>query len=804
MLKNEIITALRNITRHKIQAAVNITGLSMGMCVSVLILFWVWGEIRYDGHHIHARRIYRAVSTVSAPGLEPQGYAGTPAPYGPSLKEAFDGIEGFVRLYPSRMLVRRGDRKAFEELLFADATLFDVFTFQPLQGDPQSALLDPGSVVMTRSAAREYFGNDSPLNQTLRMENERCGSRRYTVTAVIADPPEHSHFRTGLFASMATLESIPFYEENHFRSWTNRGMYTYLLIHEGIAAGALEESLSGFDRRNTARTHGTGPAPELTTHLQPLRSIHLNSHLQEELRPNGDRSTVAALSLVAFSILLLACVNYTNLATAQTIARSREVGIRKAVGASPKQLVKQFFIEAFIFTLIALVFTVLLIELAMPLYHSITGETLGHTLFTNWAILGILVILLLFVGFLSGSYPAYALSHSSPASILRGLLSFGMDRINIRRGLVVFQFFVSIGLIIVTLVIHEQLEYMSTSRGYDARNILVIPIHSGWMQQDPASAKEALEQNPNILSVAVTPGAQGGRHAAGIQILPEGRTAPIPGKMIGSDHDFVRTLGLRLVSGRDFSRDAAPDAPEALLLNESAVRELNLPHPLDARIRWRADGHGPETRGVVIGVVGDFQYPSIESRRDPLVIRVDPGPAGRFLIRIRPGHAEDTVATLRQAWERLDPVHPLEYDFLEQALLRRYRTEIHLSRVLAVLSILSIVTASLGLLGLTAFLVQQRTKEIGMRKVLGASFMDILSVLVHEFSRWILLANVLAWPLAFLVARKWLMSFQSRILIGLDTFLLSGFAVCVIALTSICFLALRIALTSPTENLRYE
>lgn len=805
MLRNEITTALRNITRHKIHAAVNIAGLSMGMAATVLILFWVWGEISYDRYHIRADRIFRMVSAFQGSGMEPQTYAKTPAPYGPAIRDQYEEVEEAVRLYPRRMFAQSQNARAFEEIIFADPSLLNVFTFKVLHGNPSTALQNPGSVVLTRSAAMKYFGHGSPLNQVIQLECRKTGNRPYAVTAIIEDIPKNSHYYTNMFVSMSTLKTVSYYIEKHFGSWIYHGMYTYLLIKENTKSEQLEEKFVNFNRRNIIPHLVDDTDLSITIHLQNLKRIHLHSHLQEEIRSNGNIKNVLIFSAVAFFILLLACINYMNLATAQTITRAKEVGIRKAVGASPRQLIKQFFIEAFIFTFIALVFTILLIELSMPLYHAITGENLGYSVYMNWKILGGLVFILLFVGFVSGSYPAYILSRTNPASILRGLLSFGIEKINIRRSLVLLQFCIAIGLIIVTLVMTEQVSLLKNRTGFDTKNLLVIPINTEWMKLNHETVKEALSQNTNILNASVMSGIPGGSTAVDeIRILSENQSTLYTTKMIYADHDYLRTTGLSLVSGRDFSKSTPSDATEAFILNESAVREFNLSQPLGTPILWGDEWHETQKKGRIIGVVKDFQYQSLKTSIAPLVIHIKPYFTRLFVLRIAPDDIPNTISFIRQTWEKYDPAYPFEYEYLEDKFNRQYRSEASLSRVLLYLSILAITIASMGLLGLTAFLVQQRTKEIGMRKVLGASFMDIISILIREFTKWIILANLLAWPIAFIILRQWLIEYAYYIDLRITTFLLAGLIVVAIALTTIFLQASRIAYSNPTENLRYE
>ncbi len=620
------------------------------------------------------------------------------------------------------------------------------------------------------------------------------------------DMPKNSHFIADLFVSFKTLEQIPIFQQNYIQNWVRHEFYTYVLLTDGHSQAELEAKMPAFIDKYAAQQVKAILGGTISSSLQPLKSIHLHSHRQVEISPNSDIKYVYIFSFIALIILLIACVNFMNLATARSAKRSMEVGLRKVVGASRTQLIQQFLGESLMFTCFALMFALVIVSATLPSFNSLTGKEISINYLYNPFLLGGLVLILIFVGLTSGSYPAFFISRYQPAIVLKGSKSTGSKKSLLRRGLVVLQFSISIILIISTTVVLNQLDFLRNKKlGFDKDHVVVVPITANSFRQNSESVKENFMQNPNIINATITHSVPGGNTAGDvIRMVKEEGTQTMTVRMIYTDHDYLKTMGMEIVDGRDFSKDMSTDASEAFIINEAAVRAWQLEKPLETQLEWGGPQYGKEKKGKVIGVVKDYQFQSLKDEINPLVIQIEPQDTNVYAIRVRPEAIPETLQFIETKWKEIDPAHPFEYYFMDESFDRLYRSEEKLSQIFSIFSSLAIFIAALGLFGLALFMVEQRTKEIGVRKILGASLGNIFVLISKEFVYLVLIANFVAWPLAYLLMRKWLQNFSYRIDMGIWIFVLAGAIALAIALLTISFQAIKAALADPVKSLRYE
>lgn len=797
MLMNYLKIAFRNIKKSKSFAFINIAGLAIGISCCILITLFIQDELSYDRYHDKGDRIYRLVDSFDVEGGLSRHFALSSAPFAPALTKDFPEVEDAVRIFPGRRRMVVFDEKQYYEdgIYFADASLFGIFSFPLIQGDPDTALNAPNTIVISKRIARRYFGDKEPMNRTLAVNGQD-----YLVTGVMEEIPSNSHFHADMFASLKTQEQMPSIQKRYFQSWARHEFYTYLLLKQGSSAAELQKKLPDFIQKYAAEQIKSILGGTLSARLQPLHRIHLYSHLQMEIGTNGDIKYVYIFAIVALFILLIGCFNFMNLSTARSVNRSREIGLRKVVGASRIQLVKQFLGESMLFAFFSSVMAVLIVKVALPFFNSLTNKDMGFQDMTRIILVGSVLMILIFVGILSGSYPAFFVSRYQPAKVLKSTVNVATGKSRLRKVLVLFQFSISITLIISTAVVLDQIDFLRNRKlGFDKEHVVVIPIRENAIRKNAETIKADLMQNPSILSATITIGVPGGVVAGdAIQLVTEEGQKTLTLRMIYTDHDFIKTMGMEIIQGRDFSKDMTTDASEAFIINEAAVRHLGLDDPLSTRFHW------DEKNGKVIGVVKDFQFQSLKDEINPLVIHIWPSNTFVFAMRIRPEHIPATLAYIRDKWNTLDPAHPFEYSFMDETFDKLYRSEEKLSQIFSLFSILAILIAALGLFGLALFMVEQRTKEIGIRKVLGASIGSIFVLISKEFTLLVLLANVVAWPAAFILMRQWLQNFAYRVNMAPGIFMISGAIALSIALLTISYQTLKAAMADPVESLRYE
>ncbi len=797
MLTNYLKIAFRHLQRQKGYTFINVAGLAVGLACCLLIVLYVQDERSYDRHHHHADRIFRLTINYH----EGSHWAPIGPPVGPALMAQMPEIEQIARIFPfgNRAVLRYEDLQ-FEESggVYADSTVFEVFTLPLLRGNPATALTAPGSLVLSQRMARKYFGEADPMGRTLTVP----GWRDFTVTAIMKDVPTTTHLPFDFMASMQTYYDARGDGINQARTWA--GFYTYVLLREAHQAEAVVQKAPAFATGFFEGRFET-PADEVMQFvLQPLPEIHLHSKLEKEYRANSDVLYVYVFSAIALFVLLIACINFINLATALAAMRMREVGVRKTLGAGRLQLARQFLGESALMAAMALVLAGILIALWLPVFNHLTGKTLTLTDLQDPRLLLGLAVMTLLTGLISGAYPAFVISGFRPTQALRGTgVGKASQPARLRKGLVVFQFAISIFLIIGTAVVLSQLTYFRTKQlGFDKERVVHVRLGGELneaVENNLETIKQELLRNPALLNVSLAADVPGERYSLESMSVDGHRDDEETMMRIawGVDHDYLKTLRIELVAGRDFSREAPADT-NAWIINEAAVKRLGLRDAVGRVLRWG------RYAGPIVGVAKDFHFASLRHQIEPLVIPLRPGVGGMLLARVQGPQMAEALSFLEAALDRLVPGQLFSYSFVADDFDLLYRDEDKLRDVFGYFAAIAIFIACLGLFGLAAFTAGQRTKEIGVRKVLGASVAGIVLLLSKEFSKLVGLAFVVAAPLAYFAMDRWLQDFAYRIEISWGIFLIAGLAALGVAWLTVSYQSIRAALADPVDVLRYE
>jgi len=799
MIKHYLHVGLRALGRHKGYTFVNVAGLALGLACCLLILLFVRDEHAYDRFHTNADRLYRLNKVVTPQEGGTERHAISSGLMGPTLAADYAQVEDVVRVLPwfDDVLLRVGDETAkVSDVVLADANFFELFDFRLLRGDPTTVLEPVLSIVLTETTARRLFGDEDPVGRTVTGLNDL----EYTVTGLAEDPPEHAHLRfNALISWSSTVPGNGALEMGFLNNWLTQALFTYILLAPDADPEALTAQLPDFMQRNFPQR-----AEQYHLYLQPFTDIYLGSSdllYVSDLRL-GNRTYVYVLSIIAVLILLIACINYMNLATARATRRTTEVGIRKVIGANRTQLARQFLGESVLVVLLALGVAVALVEAVRPAFNHFTGKHLTVDLVNDPWLLAGLAGLVLVVGLVSGLYPALVLSRFQPVQVLKDGAYRGAGGFMLRRVLVVVQFAISITLIIGSLAVYRQMTYLqSTDLGYQRDQLVVLPVDNTTLPGQFEAVKAALLQHPQVTHVTGS-SAVPGQATMGFGIVPEGRPADetwTTQTIRVDDYDLIETYGMEMAAGRYFSDDFATDATNGVVINEAMVRALGWTDPVGKRL----DIPGEVDEGTVIGVVNDFHYASLHQTIQPLALYMAPR-WDNLTIRITGRDVPGTLAHLQDTWERFEPQYPFEYFFLDASFAALYQTEERLMETLGLFTLLALFIAALGLFGLAAFTAEQRTKEVGIRKVMGATVMSLVVLLSKTFVRLVVLAFVVAAPLAYFITRFWLSSFAYRVELSWWTFLLAGLTALGIALLTVSYQAIKVALSDPVKSLRYE
>lgn len=803
MLRNYFKVILRNVNRNKGYSLINIAGLAIGMACCILIAMWLVDELSFDRYHENADRIYR-VGHVLTLGGNSRSAPLVSLPMAPAMVDEFPEVINAVRFSKSgRTSVRYGDMVFYEEgILFADSSVFDIFSFTLVEGDPANALAAPYTAVLTETTARKYFGDENPLGKTIIYS----GNKNYTVTGVVQDVPRNSHFTFDILCSYMTLT-----EESWRLQWGNIVDYAYILLEKDADYRALEAKLPVLIDKNFGEQLKQIGA-DIKLFLQPLMSIHLHSHMMGELGSNGNIVYIYLFSGIAVFILLIACINFINLATARAANRAREVGMRKTFGAIRGNLIRQFLSESILFSLLAVILALLLLELFLPLFGSITGRQLNIDFWRlPWFIPGLMGLVLL-VGLAAGSYPAFFLSAFQPIKVLKGDLKSGRTGARLRSILVVFQFTIAVVLIAGTIIIYNQLNYVrSVDLGFQQEQVVVIPYMEKFRLSQQESLMKELSSLAGVADVALSSRVPG-RRVSMQNFLPEGFSED-QSQLIGVmkvDENFLSTMGIELAAGRNFSEAITSDSVESVIINETAAAKFGWTEAVGKVIKEpnMASEEGGYVPNQVIGVVKDFHFSSLHEPIEPLIIVYKYEPwletIRYLLVRLAPGNIRHTLDLIKDRWSAFTPGLPFDYYFLDESFARQYREDERLGNLVLSFSLLAVLIGCLGLLGLSSFMAEQRTWEIGIRKVLGASITGIVRLLLREFTFLVLVANVIAWPVAYLVMKRWLEGFAYHVDIGMGVFVLTALFSMVIAVITVGYQAVKTAVLNPIEALRQE
>ena len=798
MLKNYLKVAYRNLFKNPSYTFINVAGLAAGIAACLLIAFFIRDELAFDRFHANGDRIARVTSAYTDEAGS-RAFARTYPAIAPSLRTDFSEVLETVRFQRYQGALRQGDLIFNEDrMFFAGASIFGIFTFPLLRGNPETALTQPNSAVLTESTARRYFGNEDPMGKTVALSD----TLEFAVTGVAADVPAQSHLQFDILLSYETWKQIQLARDRDLDNlWTAGTNYTYALFSSLEAISSIESQLPAYLERQIGSQENAGAVMSL--HLQPIRDIHLHSDLRQELGSNGNLTFLYVFSVIAAFILLISCINFMNLSTARSTQRAREVGVRKALGARRGQLVKQFLGEALLLCSAAFALAAILVAVLLPAFNVFTGKAIAFD--ASGFGVGLLAAggLLVVVSALGGVYPAFVLSAFRAAHVIKGAPG-GKRQLSgrIRQALVVFQFALSIAIIAGTIVARQQLQYMqSRDLGFEGEQVLVLPFN--W-ERAVIDQYETLKQElltlasvQNVTASGDVPGRMFTSMSYWIEGMPEGESGGINALIV--DPDFTETYGLQMLAGRDFSPDLAANLGESFLLNERAVQEMGMTPDEVIGKRFRMNETGP-----VVGVVKDFHFEGLQNEIEPLVMTVWPDWFGYVSLRVESGRMQKTIEQIEAQWTALFPSLPFEYFFLDEDFGRQYQAEQRFEQVFFVFALLAILISCLGLYGLATFMAEKRTKEIGLRKVLGATEAGVVWMFSSEFARLVVVAFVIAAPVAYLAMSRWLERFSYRIDVEWWMPVLAGGLAMTIALLSIGYQFLKAARANPVDALKYE
>ncbi len=790
MIRNHITVALRNLRKHKAYSLINVTGLAIGMASTILILLWVRDELSFDRFHAKATQIHRIYRDEAATAAGSSS-ALTPPPMAAALKKDFPEVLLATRFGTwQRRLVTSGDRSFSESrYMHVDPDFFDMFSFPLLKGDPETALAEPYSIVLTESAAAKYFGDEDPVGRSLTVDR----SFDVTVTGIVQDPPQNSSLTFDMLSPFAILLT-QYIGEEATDNWGFNSFGTYVLLAPDVPAEDFNPKLEGYLQRNDEEDDDRLVA-------QPLLDIHLRSNVGHDLGNRGSIKYVWIFGALALFILAIAAINFVNLTTARSAKRAREVGVRKVVGARRSQIVRQFFGESILMSLLALGAALILVELVLPAFNALSRKEISTAWFENFPALAGCLCLALATGLLSGVYPALFLSSFRPVRVLKGSLQAAGGGSTFRKVLVIVQFSLSVFLITGTAVISRQMAYMrNKDLGFDKEQIVHLRLFGELSAKYPV-IKESLLRNPDVVSVTASMSLP-----TSIQGSPgtpewEGKDpdAVMEIKADFVDFDYIETFGISMVEGRSFSQDFATDPEEAYLVNEEAVRRMGLERPAVGKrfSFW-------EREGKIIGVMKDAHFQPFHQKIEPLVFKIFPPWFRALYVKIRAGDTAARLASIEKTWASLDLGYPFDVRFLDEDFENLYRSEARMGTLFRTFAALAVFIACLGLFGLASFMAEQRTKEIGIRRILGASVTGITAMMSREFIAWVLAANLVAWPAAWFFMSRWLQGFAYRSELSPWSFLVSGAIALTIALATVSALSVRAASANPADTLRYE
>lgn len=781
--------AWRSLLKKKGYAITTLTGLSVGLATCLLILLFVIDELSFDQYHVNKDRIFRLATAIKGASFE--GVAKVNGPWGLAASEEIPEIESVSRFVMTGQLLMEYNRQKFYEPngFYADSSVFRIFSFELLEGDPASALAGLNNIVLSESLSKKYFGQTSPLGQTLRID----GDTDYKVTGVVKDISANSHFTFDYLLSMSSLQHP---QRDSWSGWNQ--FYTYLLLKPQADPKAVADKMKSIINKNVdAETAGN-----FTPFLQPLTRIHLHSHLHRELRANSDITYLYIFSTIATLILAISCANFVNITTAQASGRSKEIGVRKVNGAVRSQLVIQFMTEVLLICIVSMFIAQLISVVTLPVLNELTSKNIQRDQLTKPVILLFTGGVTLLSAMLAGSYPALYQSSMKPMQVLKGRWTLSATS-GLRKTLVVFQFVLSSILMMATVVIFQQLKFIQDKPlGFDPEQIITIPIQSNSLRADYHTIKTELLKHPGVSSVSLSGNTPGGSDW-GMPTLPEGFSADNvpPIRVMAVDHDFTQTYGIRIREGRAFRNDIASDSG-AYLINEEAARQLGWKDPTTKTFSIPAADRGT---GPVVGIIEDFHFRSVREKIAPLLLFIPPAEwYSTYSIKIDAGNTKQTLEYIEQQWARFDPEHPFTYNFFDQGYSMLYQQERRLASIVGYFTAIGIFLATLGLYSLASYTTQQRVREIGIRKVIGASTNQLIGLLTRQYLVLVIVGFAIAIPIAWYALEQWLQSFAYHISFNILLVMLCGSVSISVALLAVGYRALKAANANPVEALRSE
>ncbi|WP_020531534.1 ABC transporter permease [Flexithrix dorotheae] len=811
MLKNYLKVALRSLNKNKIYAVINILGLSVGLACCILILLHVQDELSYDKFHNNSENIYRVALERKYPSHSTH-YAVIPHSFSKVIESDYPEVEAAARLFyfPGNTVFRYEDEKGnlniFEEKKFvqADSNFFDIFSIPIIKGNKNEVLKNPNAAVLTQETAKRYFGDKDPINKVIKTQNAE-----FIVTGVCENVPPNSHLDFDILAGVAGNQ---FLQNLNFIGFS---AYTYVVLKDKSSPEKLEAKFPEMVLKYAA------PQIEQNTEisyqayqeagngyryfLQNIQDIHLKSQLEAEMKVNGSMSMVYILISIALFILMIACINFMNLTTARSSERAKEVGVRKSLGSFKKQLIFQFLTESVLVSLISLLIAFVIISMVLPAFNSLVQKELVLDL-NNWDYILFSIVFSSFIGLIAGSYPAFVISSFSPVTILKGKIINSVKGAWLRNGLVIFQFSISIILIAGTLVINDQLEYLfDKDLGFQKDNMIVVE-RAFALQDKLETFKDQVRNIAEVENIGSTTLMPGNDQFFGSLFTPEGKTEAFTTKTMVIDEDFEETLGFQIVEGRDFSK--AYNDSATILLNEKAVQVLGIENPVGSRLSVRQVNVDVNPTYTIVGIVKDFHFQSLKDNISPLAILSTDNPnhpqTGFLVVRAGNADLSKIINHVETLWTKFLPEEPFTYSIFEEDLMRQYKPENTTSKVFAIFSALAILIGCVGLFGLAAYTASKRTKEIGVRKVLGASVFSVVFMLSKEFTKLILWAMAIATPVAYFLMDWWLQEFPYKIKLGIGVFVISGITALIVAWLTVSYQSIKAAINNPVKSLKVE
>ncbi len=808
MLQNYFKIALRNLTRQKFYSFINISGLTIGIAVSLLISFFVVEELSYDKFHTDADRIYQIYMKARIQGKNLDG-ATTCAPVAAACRDEITGVEDGIRINIWYDVVIRHEDKIFTEkkMLLADSNFFKFFTFDLLEGNPNKILNEPNQIVLTETSAKKYFGyevgdGNSPLGKNVLMGTDKTNCE---VVGIMKDPPGNSHFHFDLMLSMIT------WDFSKRTQWTSNSLYSYVKLQKSADPVEVQKSIVAMSDKyvgpeiqqfiGVSLEEWRKSGDDYGYFLQPMTDIHLFSKVDGNIETTGDIAYVYLLSAISIFIIIIACINFMNLSTARSAGRAKEVGIRKTVGAPKSRLVTQFLLESIILSAISTALAIGILYLALPFFNQLTDKNIGYEFILSGYSLSAIISVMIVVGLLAGSYPAFYLTSFAPAEVLKGKVRTGTKSGWIRSSLVVFQFFISVGLIVSTLIIYKQLKMVQEKNlGFNKENVLIID-NIRTLGNNKQSFKKTIQALSGVQGVSISNFVPPHVYSNSVY-FPNGiQEDGTLFYQIYADHDYLKTLGLKMYDGRFFSEDFPSDS-NAVIINKKGMDMIGWVG-FENNTMVEPNPDGPFKSHKVIGIIDDFNFLTLKKEVEPLMIHL--ADWGNLMpVRLTAGNINDKIKEIEQAWNAAAPGEPFDYTFLDENFNSMFRTEQRMGKIFLVFTSLTIFIACLGLFGLATFIAEQRSKEIGIRKAMGASVVSVVFLLSREFSKLVFIAFLLAIPAVIYLMNWWLDNFAYKTDIGVLSFAIGGFAALTISWLTVSYQSLRAAMANPTNALRYE